>query len=177
MLSIDQWLDEKPYKELYDGTIHKKVSPGLPHGIVAGAAYAALSEWGSAFGTIAIELRVYLDEGLTLVPDVAFVSNECLAQLSEEERLRFPIAPDIVVEVRSPDDRIGNIGRKTGLYLQYGARLVLNIDPRSRIVALSTNAGERTLGCDAVVEDVSFPSLSIPVSRFFAPLDRLPPLA
>ena len=26
MLSIDAWLDEKPYKELYDGMVHKKYS-------------------------------------------------------------------------------------------------------------------------------------------------------
>jgi hypothetical protein len=32
VLSIDAWLDEKPYKELYDGAVHEKVSPQFNHG-------------------------------------------------------------------------------------------------------------------------------------------------
>ena len=174
MLSIDEWLDEKPYKELYDGTIHKKVSPGFPHGIVEGLAHSALLAWGAELGAVVIELRIYLDEGLTLVPDVSFVSNERLAALSEEDENRFPIAPDIVVEVRSSGDRTANIRRKTDLYLRHGTRLVLNVDPRSRSVIASTAAGERTFGSHDVVEDPGFPTLSIPVSRLFDPLDRLP---
>jgi len=59
MLSIDAWLDEKPYREVYDGTIHEKVSPQSAHGIVASYIPELLRAWGRGRGMVASELRVY----------------------------------------------------------------------------------------------------------------------
>lgn len=172
MLSIDAWLDEKPYREVYDGAIHEKVSPQLAHGIVAGEITAQLRDWGSRRGVVAVELRVYLGPGTTLVPDVAFISDERLATLSEEEREKPPFAPDIAIEVRSPEDRAANVVRKTELYLAHGAMLVLNIDPHDRLIRLSSAGGERVLHSSDAIEHPAFPDLRIPVAAVFAPLDR-----
>jgi len=171
MLSIDAWLDEKPYREVYDGTIHAKVSPQLAHGIVASYIPELLRAWAGRRGTVAVELRVYLAPGTTLVPDIAFISRERLAPLSAAERQRPPFAPDIAIEVRSPDDRDANIVRKTELYLTHGATIVLNVDPVERTVLLSSNDGERVLHSGDAIEHNAFPGLHIPVATIFAVLD------
>jgi Uma2 family endonuclease len=172
MLSIDAWLDEKPYKELYDGVVHEKVSPQLNHGQLAGQLWALFQEWSCSRGVVAVEVRVYLDEGVTLVPDVAFFFEERLAALSREQRQKPPFAPDIAVEVRSPEDRAESIKRKTKLYLAYGATLVLDVDPADRTVVVSDASSEITLRPGDTVAHAAFPDLRIPVAAIFAPLDR-----
>jgi Uma2 family endonuclease len=168
MLSVDAWLDEKPYKELYDGVVHEKVSPLRTHGRVMGEIYMLLRAWSRGRGDVSLEWRMYLAEGVTLVPDLAFVSKERLAPLSHAEREKPPFAPDIAVEVRSPEDREANVRRKTELYLQHGAVIVLNVDPSTREVRLTDATGERTLKSGDAVEHPAFPGLSIEVEEIFA---------
>jgi len=75
-------------------------------------------------GCVATEWRFALnadgDPRTSLIPDVAFVSNERLALLGAEAREEPPFAPDIAVEVRSPDDRIADVEWKMNAYLAYG---------------------------------------------------------
>ncbi|MBV8600760.1 MAG: Uma2 family endonuclease [Candidatus Eremiobacteraeota bacterium] len=172
MLSIDAWLDEKPYKELYDGAVHEKVGPQRAHALVSRAIIVLLDAWGGGFGEVGPEWRVYLSEGTTLVPDVAFFSDVRLSTLSELEREKPPFAPDIVVEVRSPQDCENCIERKTALYLAHGAILVLNVDPQTRTVRISSQDGEQVLQAGETIEDGAFPDLHIAVNEIFAPLDR-----
>ncbi len=173
MLSIDAWLDEKPYKEIYDGRIHPKVSPKFDHGLVAAQISHVLTEWAGSRGGVAVELRVYLGEGTTLVPDVSFVSRSRLSGLSPEQRQTLPFAPDITVEVRSPGDSKAKIRRKTALYLAHGAMLVLNVDPAKRTVTVSTAEDERVLHDADAVQDPRFDGLVIPVAGLFGVLDAL----
>src|SRR5579883_1933662 len=121
MLSIDAWLDEKPYKELYDRVVHAKVSPKRTHALIVAELSGALREWARGRGEAGVEWRVYLGEGTTVVPDVAFFFDKRLASLTAAQRETPPFAPDIAIEVRSPDDRESNIKRKTQLYLAHGA--------------------------------------------------------
>ena len=172
MLSIDAWLDEKPYKELYDGVVHEKVSPQRTHALVCGEIFSLLRECARERGEIGVEWRVYLAEGTTLVPDVAFISHARLAALSEQEREKPPFAPDIVIEVRSPEDREKNIRRKTQLYLEHGASMVLNVDPQDRTVQLSDRNGEQILRSGDTIAHPAFPDLRIAIGSVFAPLDR-----
>jgi Uma2 family endonuclease len=172
MLSIDAWLDEKPYKELYDGVVHEKVSPQSDHAVIVLECAILIKEWGRRRGETGVEWRVYLAEGVTLVPDVAFFFEERLAALSREQRQKPPFAPDIAVEVRSPEDRTESIKRKTKLYLAHGATLVLDVDPADRTVVVSDASSEITLRPGDTVAHAAFPDLRIPVAAFFAPLDR-----
>ena len=140
MLSIDAWLDEKPYKELYDSAVHEKVSPQYDHGKVVFQIEKLLEAWSPGRGDFAAEWRIYPAEGISLVPDVAFISNSRLATLSKKERQKPPLAPDIAFEVRSPDDRETAVNRKTQLYLELGTTLVVNVDPERRVVRLTDSA-------------------------------------
>jgi Uma2 family endonuclease len=172
MLSIDAWLDEKPYKELYDRVVYEKVSPQRTHAVVVAELFSALREWARGRGEAGVEWRVYLAEGTTLVPDVAFFFDKRLATLTAAQRETPPFAPDLAIEVRSPDDRESNIKRKTELYLAHGAAIVLNVDPFERTVQLSDAQGEKCFRPADILVHPAFPGLEIAVSALFAPLDR-----
>jgi len=67
-------------------------------------------------------------------PDVSYVEA---GRFAEDEELPggFPdIAPDLAVEVLSPDDRSRDVLDKVGEYLEAGVRLVLVVDPERRRV-------------------------------------------
>lgn len=93
-----------------------------------------------------------LPGGNVRVPDVSFVAigrfrNE---QLPEG----FPdLAPDLAVEVLSPDDRSRDVLDKVGEYLQAGVRLVWVIDPGQRSAAIYRSLTDvRRLGPDDFLE-------------------------
>ncbi len=173
MLRTEAWLDEKPYREVYDGAVHEKVSAQAAHGVLQPHIAALLIAWGDDRGIVATELRVFLDERTTLVPDVCFITGERFSRLTGRDRRMPPFAPELTIEIRSPDDREKRIRRKTDLYIEHGAIVVLNVDPDERIVRMTTAEDERTLRGDDVIEHSAFPDLAITVRRVFAPLDRL----
>jgi Uma2 family endonuclease len=67
-------------------------------------------------------------------PDVAYVTQERDAPVGDDEF--FPYAPDVAVEVLSPDNIWPKVRRKARAYLASGAGLVWAIDPRRRTVAV-----------------------------------------
>jgi Uma2 family endonuclease len=168
----ERWLDAKPYREIFDGRVHRKVSPQFNHGRIQAEISALLLKWAPGRGGVATEWRIRLDEETTLVPDVSFESDERLAGLSEDERQTLPFSPQLVVEIRSPRDRRQNIERKTELYLRHGAIAVLNVDPTKRTVYVTTQDAEFTLKDGDAFTHAAFPGLELRVSDIFAPLAR-----
>jgi Uma2 family endonuclease len=68
-------------------------------------------------------------------PDVAFISRERIpAGLSR--RGYFPGAPDLAVEVISPNDLYTDVDEKVGEWLEHGTRLVFVVNPRRQTVAV-----------------------------------------
>jgi Uma2 family endonuclease len=70
-----------------------------------------------------------------LAPDVAFVRSERLAQMADITGF-IPGAPDLAVEVISPSDTYTEVEEKVTLWLQYGTRMVVVVNPRRRSVAV-----------------------------------------
>ena len=72
------------------------------------------------------------------VPDVSFVARERMeahhAEYGEEGPLR--LAPDLAVEIISPNDRYSEVNKKITDYLRYGVRAVWIIDPQARTVRI-----------------------------------------
>lgn len=64
--------------------------------------------------------------------DVAYISNERLSQAQADGYL--DVAPELVVEVVSPNDRWTEINEKIGEYLACGVVTVWIIDPRTQRV-------------------------------------------
>jgi len=65
-----------------------------------------------------------LSEKVLLSPDVAFVSKARLRKILIAPDKFLYGAPDLVVEVLSPSDRMRQIHRKLDLYFEHGTRLV-----------------------------------------------------
>src|SRR5207249_1119626 len=69
-----------------------------------------------------------------LCPDVAYVCQERDAPVDDDDF--FPYAPDLAVEVLSPDNTRPRVRRKARAYLASGAQLVWAIDPRRQTVTV-----------------------------------------
>ena len=99
-------------------------------------------------------------------PDVAFVST---ARLDIDEDEKFPIPPDLAIEVVSPTDVHYRIVRKAFDYLEAGTRLVWVLDPVAKAVTvyrsesdIETLTHETTLTGEDVV-----PGFTCPVAQLF----------
>ena len=109
------------------------------------------------------------DPDTVLVPDVAFVRWEHLPG-GVRPQCYIPVPPDLVVEVRSPWDKPGDIAKKLALYGRAGVPLVWWVHPARRIVAvyrdgqLKAELGE---GDELDGGDV-LPGFRLPVAEIFA---------
>ena len=87
---------------------------------------------GQVFGS---STGFMLPNGAMRSPDVAWVRNERLDALTEEEWQKFlPLCPDFVVELRSPSDRLGTLQKKMEEYRENGAQLGWLLDPVTKRV-------------------------------------------
>ena len=76
-----------------------------------------------------------LPNGATLSPDVAWVRNERLDALTDEQWHKFlPLCPDFVLELRSPSDSMRELHKKMEEYGENGAQLGWLLDPASKQV-------------------------------------------
>jgi Uma2 family endonuclease len=108
---------------------------GLAHGVVA----ARLGEHVAAFVRLhALGLVVAAETGFTLArdpdtvraPDVGFIRRDRVPD--PLPRGYAPMAPDLVVEVLSPDDRPGEVLAKVADWLRAGTSLIWVVDPIRR---------------------------------------------
>jgi Uma2 family endonuclease len=76
-----------------------------------------------------------LPNGAMRAPDTAWVRRSRLTTLTADQKQKFlPLCPDLVVEIRSPSDRLSNLQEKMQEYLDNGAQVGWLIDPSSRTV-------------------------------------------
>lgn len=76
-----------------------------------------------------------LPDGAIRSPDASWVRRERWESLTKEDQEGFaPLCPDLVIELRSPTDRLTDIKEKMAEYIENGARLGFLIDPFERRV-------------------------------------------
>ena len=167
--------ETKPATEWVNGRALQKVSPAERHAHAQGAMVSALWAWAMASGAGRVgtewEFRVTPPGDVTrpLVPDVAFVSFERLAADLEEAAQIPYLAPDVAVEVTSPNDRRPDIDEKIRVYLAAGAKLVLMIDPKARTFTAHDVDGIRKFSADEVFAHKALPDFSVKVESIFEP--------
>lgn len=105
--------------------------------IVPPAGYESSYQSGDAFGQLRSWAKgdrrgkasdagseFILPTGAALSPDAAWVSNQRLSQLSKEQRRKFPpVAPEFVIEVMSPSDRLPAAKKKMQEWIRGGVEL------------------------------------------------------
>lgn len=168
-------IDTKPYLEWLDGVESVAVSPNTPHGAAAMTFAMIIDRAGHAFGTAMPEIHVRLNDTpekrTVLLPDVAFYRFATIRALDPADRLLPNVPPEVIVEVRSPNDRPGFREEKIRRYLAWGCPLVFDVDPPPRTIAAHTQAGMRALGVADHFTDPAAPWLEFDVRDVFARLE------
>jgi Uma2 family endonuclease len=95
--------------------------------------------------TVDSDTGFYLANGAMRNPDAAWVSNERLKEISEEDLNRFPhLCPDFIVELRSKGDTLKDLKTKMKEWMENGCRLGWLIDADEEIVYVYYNGKEIT---------------------------------
>jgi Uma2 family endonuclease len=175
MREMARGIDMEPYLEWLDGVESVAVSPNTPHGIVAMTFAAIIDRAGHAFGSAIPELHLRLNDDpetrTILLPDVSFYRIETLRALDRADRLLPNVPPDVIVEVRSPNDRPGFREEKIRRYLAWGCPLVFDVDPLPRAIVVHTKDRTKAVGIGDRFSDARFDWLEFDVSEVFERLD------
>jgi Uma2 family endonuclease len=99
-------------------------------------------------------------------PDVGFVAKDRLPDGLPQGYI--PSAPDLAVEVVSPNDEAEAVQRKVMEYLRHGTRLMWVVYPRTRSVVVHTAEKAITLDIHGTLDgDDVLPGFHVPVGRIF----------
>lgn len=146
--------------------------PEFKYGVVSSRAAKAVTDFVEAnkLGWVAINdtfVTVNETEGSVRGADILFVSYARLPPGPDPDEL--PVAPDLVVEVRSPTDRWGQLFGKVGEYLSAGVTVVVVIDPNTETVSVYRDAGRQEIltAADSLTLSDVLPGFSVPVAHLF----------
>jgi Uma2 family endonuclease len=123
-------------------------------------AYAETHELGDVVGPDA-GFVIFPDENTLVAPDVSFVSINRVPPAVDQEHFAR-LAPDLVVEVMSPTDRMTDALRKISLYLEAGVSLVWLVEPSPRTISVFERdrpavrlAGDQVVNAEALLPGFS----------------------
>ena len=158
--------------ELVRGVLIKKMPTGEPHGVVVSLTHYFITQYALATGhgqTRAGEPGYHLerDPDTARAPDVAWFSPENVPPPGTQG---FPgWAPDLAVEVQSPSNSNPEMAAKAQMWLSYGSRMALTLDPQYETVTVyRPNVEPVILAADDVFDgDDVLPGFSCPVRSFF----------
>ncbi len=112
-----------------------------------------------------------LSEKLLLSPDIAFVSRARLKKILVAPDKFLYGAPDLVVEVLSPGDRMTQLSRKLDHYFEHGTRLAWVVNWRKEQIHIYTPDSIETLtgSNDILTGGQVLPGFQCKLSRIFRP--------
>lgn len=158
--------------ELVRGQLREVPMAGWQHGSVEANIIGILINDSVARGTgrtVSGDTAFVLarDPDTVRIPDVAFVRHERLPPPLVSGRAA--LAPDLAVEIRSPNDRPGEVQRKVADYFAAGVRLVWLVDPEAQTVEVWTPGGldGRCTAAETIDGGAVIPGFRCPVARFF----------
>ena len=108
---------------------------------------------------------------LLLSPDVSFVSNARLKQLLVAPDKFLHGAPDLVVEVLSPSDRMAQINRKLEHFFEHGTKLAWLVNWRKAQIHIYTadSIEALTAPTDVLTGGTVLPGFKCKLNRIFGP--------
>lgn len=160
--------------ELVKGELRELMPSGIEHGVFTHRLSARLGVFveDNDLGIIcSAESGFIVDRNPDTVraPDIAFISNERLALLGGFPKGFSPIAPDLAAETISPNDLYTDSHDKALMWLEFGTKIVLLINPRkSNITVYRSKKDIFILEPDDTLEFADVvPNFSIRVGKIF----------
>ncbi len=158
--------------ELVRGVLQVREPAGWRHGLVAmslGIELGAYAKRTGAGGVCAAEtgFKLATDPDTVRAPDVAFVTRDRMPPSGTTAYLA--LAPDLVVEVLSPDDRPGEVLAKVADWLSAGTRLVWVVDPERCLARIYRHDGSEDVvtGADALDGEDVLPGFACSLEAIF----------
>src|SRR5579885_2184615 len=148
--------DDGMLVELVDGEVRRQMPPGSEHGRAMTAIAAHLFAFASDHPSIEVfsETGFLLrrDPDRVLAPDIAVVRAERIPP-EGIPKTYFPGAPDLAVEIVSPNDTASEVLEKIADWFEGGAPAVWAFYPGSpRLVVHQPDGSSRTLGPDDEID-------------------------
>jgi len=166
--------ETKPALEWVNGRALQKVSPKRKHALAQTQFAIALGAWARAHlsGMVGTEWRFQVqppgEKRRPLVPDVAFLSYQRVPY-EEQQLTEVPrVAPDVVVEIKSPSDLAADVNEKIRVYLKAGTHVVFLVDPKKRIVTVCEPAGRGVLHEHDRLTHQALPDFELAIHELFA---------
>jgi Uma2 family endonuclease len=159
--------------ELVKGELRRMTPPGGEHGVTAGKLTVSLGYYVEEkdLGVICVAETGFIiasNPDTVRGPDLAFVSKQRILE-SGIPKGYWPFAPDLAVEVISPNDAYAKVEEKVLEWLNAGARMVVVINPRKRNVKIYRSQTDITILTESdqlTLGDV-VPGFSYPISKLF----------
>ena len=161
--------------ELVKGRVVRLATPGAEHGEVCLTAGGIIRDGAKAnnLGRVMSNdtwVRTGTNPDTFRGADVCFVSYERLPKDQPRPKGPLPVAPELVIEVRSPTDRNPDVMIKVGEYLNAGVTVVVVLDPNIEMAAVHRSTDDFpqrfSNGDELTLPDV-LPGFSVPVKKFF----------
>jgi Uma2 family endonuclease len=161
-------------RELVRGELRTMPPTGWEHGTATSVFDRSLGHYVQVhqLGEVATGepgFRLTTNPDTVRAPDVAFVRRERL-EAAGPVRGYWPGAPDLVVEVISPNDLYTEVDEKVAEWLEHGTSLVFVVNPHRRTVAVHRpGQSMRIFGENDVLdgEDI-VPGWTLPVRDLFS---------
>jgi Uma2 family endonuclease len=158
--------------ELIRGSLRVREAAGFRHGEITATLALAIGQHVMAHGLgllLAAEtgFKLESDPDTVRAPDIAFIRRDRRPVPSPTGFAE--LAPDLVVEVLSPEDRPGEVLAKVGDWLNAGTRLVWVVDPKREAVRVYRLDGSETVfdSADRLLGEDVLPGFEIVVTDLF----------
>jgi len=168
-----QWKEEGIKRELKGGEIVELGHAKYGHERVKANAHGIVFEWNlrAHAGMVHSETEYELEEHLSYIPDVSFLTNERVAALDPNRLAQG--SPDLAVEVVSSESA-EYLEEKIEDYLSHGSRGVWVLYPEQRVMRVHARDGSSRLlrETDWVEDPEVLPGFRAPVASFFEGLPK-----
>jgi Uma2 family endonuclease len=146
--------------EFLDGEIVERNMGELPHGKVQGNLYYLLRQLRARLGILPVpEIRIQISSRRYRVPDIAVWRNDDIGT-------GIPtVAPFLVVEILSPEDRMVRMLPKIQEYLSIGVEWIWIVDPQEQSALLYSQKNPAGAVCDILRAEN--PAIEIPLTAAF----------
>ncbi len=158
--------------ELVNGRVVPTMPTGPGHGAIEAKLTTRLTIWAEAAGRGEVEVGevgifIRRDPDTVRAADILFISHERLAR--RESSGYLDVAPELVVEILSPDDRWSEVMEKISDYFEAGVVRVWVLDPKPRRVFVYRSPAEvmQLEAAQVLTDEEILPGFSVTVAELF----------